>query len=135
MDIYRFNGKLTYFVMRCLIFCIAFNRKYDDDIPASVKEISSYDSTTGTFKHYPTDKIENYKIVVSTCINAGQLYAMDIQPFTHIFVDEAGQAMEPECLVSISAMMTDNTVSIPFHNKCIILICKQCAYAVCRLWS
>ena len=88
----------------------AYYRKYDDDIPPAVMEISTYDPTSGTWETPPKAVMERRKIVVTTCINAGQLYALSFKPFTHIFVDEAGQAMEPECLVSLSALVAANTV-------------------------
>eukprot|EP00026_Physarum_polycephalum_P000193 Phypoly_transcript_00193.p1 GENE.Phypoly_transcript_00193~~Phypoly_transcript_00193.p1 ORF type:complete len:940 (+),score=127.19 Phypoly_transcript_00193:1526-4345(+) len=96
MDIYRFN---------------AFNRSRED-VPEEVMGISSYNPETGTFEQLLKADITKKRIVVSTCINAGQLYAMSIQPFTHVFVDEAGQAMEPECIVSISSLVTDKTTVV-----------------------
>jgi len=49
--------------------------------------------------------IESFKVVVSTCSSASYLYSLGIsaEHFTHVFVDEAGQASEPETLVSITA--------------------------------
>jgi len=93
------------------IYYSAFNRKYEE-IPQQVKEISSYNAEKGTFDTRGKDEIEGTRIVVSTCINAGQLYAMGITPFTHIFMDEAGQAMEPECLVALSALVIPSTVVV-----------------------
>jgi len=44
-----------------------------------------------------------YKIVLTTCVNAGMFYALSLRRdhFTHVYVDEAGQATEPECLIAI----------------------------------
>lgn len=44
-----------------------------------------------------------HRITVGTCIALGQLYKMGFTRghFTHIFVDEAGQATEPEILVPL----------------------------------
>ncbi|XP_012556830.2 uncharacterized protein LOC100201712 isoform X1 [Hydra vulgaris] len=43
------------------------------------------------------------RIIVTTCSMAGFLYSFNLKSghFTHIFVDEAGQATEPECLVPV----------------------------------
>jgi superfamily I DNA and/or RNA helicase len=95
-DIYRFN---------------AYNRNYDD-VPQEIRPISSYDPECGTFEQLKKSDIEGKRIVVSTCINAGQLYSMSCTPFTHILVDEAGQAMEPECLVALTALATANTTVV-----------------------
>lgn len=45
-----------------------------------------------------------HKITVSTCSSAAILHVMGFPRghFTHIFVDEAGQAAEPEVMIPIS---------------------------------
>ncbi|KAF3688597.1 RNA helicase Mov10l1 [Channa argus] len=45
-----------------------------------------------------------HRIVVTTCSSAGMLYNIGLQVghFTHVFLDEAGQATEPESLIPIS---------------------------------
>ncbi|KAF7655693.1 hypothetical protein LDENG_00052500 [Lucifuga dentata] len=45
-----------------------------------------------------------HRIVVSTCSSAAMFYNVGIQVghFTHVFLDEAGQATEPESLIPIS---------------------------------
>ncbi|XP_072290514.1 RNA helicase Mov10l1 [Eucyclogobius newberryi] len=44
------------------------------------------------------------RIVVSTCSSAGMFHNLGVQVghFTHVFLDEAGQALEPEALIPIS---------------------------------
>uniref|UniRef100_A0A3Q1ETR1 RNA helicase n=1 Tax=Acanthochromis polyacanthus TaxID=80966 RepID=A0A3Q1ETR1_9TELE len=45
-----------------------------------------------------------HRIVVSTCSSAGMFHSLGLQVghFTHLFLDEAGQATEPESLIPIS---------------------------------
>nr|XP_022302491.1 RNA helicase Mov10l1-like isoform X2 [Crassostrea virginica] len=52
----------------------------------------------------------HYRVVVSTCISAGTLYTCGISEghFTHVFVDEAGQATEPECLIAVNMAAGEN---------------------------
>ncbi|GAB1598152.1 RNA helicase Mov10l1-like [Argonauta hians] len=47
------------------------------------------------------DIVVHYRIIISTCVNSGLLYSYGLNPghFTHVFIDEAGQATEPECLI------------------------------------
>ncbi|XP_070558599.1 RNA helicase Mov10l1-like [Ptychodera flava] len=47
--------------------------------------------------------VAHHRIVVSTCASAGMLYQLGLKSghFTHVFVDEAGQATEPECLIAV----------------------------------
>lgn len=49
------------------------------------------------------DMAAHYRIVICTCTTAGQLHTLGLPPghFTHVFIDEAGQATEPESLVPI----------------------------------
>ncbi|KAI2667140.1 RNA helicase Mov10l1 [Labeo rohita] len=47
-----------------------------------------------------------HRIVVSTCSSAGMFYQIGLRVghFTHVFVDEAGQATEPESLIPLSLL-------------------------------
>lgn len=44
-----------------------------------------------------------FRIIISTCSTAGLFYQIGLRTghFTHVFVDEAGQASEPECLIPL----------------------------------
>ncbi|XP_071133478.1 RNA helicase Mov10l1-like [Mytilus edulis] len=59
------------------------------------------------------DTASHYRIVVCTCVSAGVLYSLGIKAghFTHVIIDEAGQATEPECLISI-CLIGDETGQI-----------------------
>ncbi|KAI9344799.1 P-loop containing nucleoside triphosphate hydrolase protein [Zopfochytrium polystomum] len=50
------------------------------------------------------DTLKQYQIVVSTCVSSAILGGIGIPAshFTHVFIDEAGQAMEPEVLIPIA---------------------------------
>ncbi|EDQ99950.1 uncharacterized protein LACBIDRAFT_315002 [Laccaria bicolor S238N-H82] len=58
-------------------------------------------------------KMKAFKFVVSTCISTSIVSGIGMARghFTHIFIDEAGQAMEPEAFVSIK-MMVDNDTNV-----------------------
>ena len=65
-----------------------------------------------------TDSIDvasKYRVVIATCVTAGGLHrlCLSVGHFTHIFVDECGQATEPECLlpVSLAAGFKDTVVN------------------------
>lgn len=55
----------------------------------------------------------HYRIVVCTCVSAGVLYSLGIKAghFTHVIIDEAGQATEPESLIS-ACLIGDDTGQI-----------------------
>lgn len=54
-------------------------------------------------------KAVRHRILVTTCTTSGKIYTMCLQigHFTHLFIDEAGQATEPESLVSIGLIRCD----------------------------
>ncbi|XP_035216479.1 RNA helicase Mov10l1-like [Stegodyphus dumicola] len=49
------------------------------------------------------DYLTQYRIVISTCSTAGSLYTIGLcnDFFTHVFIDEAGQLMEPESAIAL----------------------------------
>jgi len=61
------------------------------------------------YTHFPDSKLIKKKdilklrIVITTEGSAGLLYMMGLKSgtFTHIFIDEAGQSMEPEILLPL----------------------------------
>ena len=50
--------------------------------------------------------IGKFRIVVVTVCSAGKLVSAGIDRgfFTHVFIDEAGQATEPECLIPMTML-------------------------------
>ncbi|XP_017743605.1 PREDICTED: RNA helicase Mov10l1 isoform X3 [Rhinopithecus bieti] len=51
-------------------------------------------------------KAARFRIIVTTCSSSGLFYQIGVRVghFTHVFVDEAGQASEPECLIPLGLM-------------------------------
>ncbi|XP_040269756.1 RNA helicase Mov10l1 [Bufo bufo] len=48
-------------------------------------------------------KASRFRIIISTCSSAGMFYQIGLRVghFTHVIIDEAGQATEPECLIPL----------------------------------
>lgn len=67
----------------------------------------------GTFSIPPLPRLKTYRVIVSTCISASVPYGIGIERghFTHIFVDEAGQASEPEVMIPIKTMADNEVLS------------------------
>jgi helicase MOV-10 len=59
----------------------------------------------------PVEELRKFRVVVSTCISAFVPYSIGIQAghFSHVFVDEAGQACEPEALAGVKSLATSKT--------------------------
>lgn len=67
-----------------------------------------------SFNCPPLNILMRYRIIISTYASASQLYAEGIRRghFSHIFLDEAGQASEPETLIPLSHLCQKGTVVV-----------------------
>ncbi|XP_077581896.1 putative helicase mov-10-B.1 [Stigmatopora nigra] len=74
-------------------------------VPEEIKACSNLDGDCFIFPS--KDKLMTYRIFMTTLINTGRLVSGDFPNghFTHIFVDEAGQATEPECLIPLAGLL------------------------------
>ena len=56
-------------------------------------------------------RLKSFRVIVSTCVSASFCAAIGMPRghFTHIFIDEAGQATEPEAFISIKTMSDTRT--------------------------
>jgi helicase MOV-10 len=87
-------------------------RSYDA-LTVGLRKYSVLESDGRTFTAPSEDKLKGFKIVVSTCFYASVPRALKIENhFTHIFVDEAGHASEPEIMIPIlqNASPTTNVI-------------------------
>ncbi|XP_067269748.1 putative helicase mov-10-B.1 [Pseudorasbora parva] len=57
------------------------------------------------------EDLMSYKILVSTLVTAGRLVSggFPVDHFSHIFVDEAGHAVEPETIISVAGLLNAET--------------------------
>ncbi|KAL0572130.1 hypothetical protein V5O48_009828 [Marasmius crinis-equi] len=73
----------------------------------------TYRNANGHFS-VPTGRIKLFRVIVTTCISANIVSGIGIPRghYSHIFVDEAGQATEPEAMVAIKSMADNNTNAV-----------------------
>ncbi|KAL3040109.1 hypothetical protein AAZX31_01G220700 [Glycine max] len=86
-------------------------RPYEDVKPEFVR-FCFFDEMV--FKCPPVNALIHYRIIISTYMSASLLYAEDVSHghFSHIFLDEAGQASEPETMIPVSHLCTSDTVVV-----------------------
>merc|ERR1719318_232311 len=74
-------------------------------VSALVKEVSCL--TEGIPSTPSLEETKKFKVLVVTLITAGRLVSAGLGPehFSHVFIDEAGQAMEPETLVPMADLV------------------------------
>ncbi|KAG8704637.1 hypothetical protein FRC11_009731 [Ceratobasidium sp. 423] len=76
--------------------------------PTELKKFSCLDGQT--FTSPPKEKMMEFKIVVSTCSYASVPRALGVENhFTHIFIDEAGHAAEPELMIAVLQNISPTT--------------------------
>ncbi|XP_045671475.1 RNA helicase Mov10l1 [Ursus americanus] len=73
------------------------------------------ETVTDAIKPYCKDgediwKASRFRVIITTCSSAGLFYQIGVRVghFTHVFVDEAGQASEPECLIPLGLVSDAN---------------------------
>lgn len=89
----------------------ATSRPYEDVKPDFLR-FCFFDDMV--FRCPPVNALLQYRIVISTYMSASLLYAEGIRRghFSHIFLDEAGQASEPETMVPLSHLCVRQTVIV-----------------------
>ncbi|ETW75760.1 hypothetical protein HETIRDRAFT_390120 [Heterobasidion irregulare TC 32-1] len=87
----------------------AFSRPLQDCREPVVPYTLSNDHDTFAFP--PKSAMVKFRIVVSTCSSAGVLQSLGIPTgyYSHVFIDEAGQAEEPLTLIPIAAVAGHDT--------------------------
>ncbi|THV07182.1 RNA helicase [Dendrothele bispora CBS 962.96] len=71
----------------------------------------AYLNSSGHFSVPPMAKMKSFRVIVTTCVSASIVSGIGMPRghFSHIFVDEAGQATEPEAMIAIKGMADGRT--------------------------
>ncbi|XP_004297116.1 PREDICTED: probable RNA helicase SDE3 [Fragaria vesca subsp. vesca] len=107
------NEKADVVIKKNEIFRLnAPSRPLEDIKPEYIKFCFSNDDNI--FSCPPPKALRRYRIIISTYMSASLLYAEDIEKghFSHIFLDEAGQASEPETMIPVANLHERNTVVV-----------------------
>ncbi|XP_009791431.1 probable RNA helicase SDE3 [Nicotiana sylvestris] len=89
----------------------ALTRPLDDVNPSHIRFCNV---EVDAFKCPLLRDLRRYRIIISTYASASLLYAEGIKRghFSHVFLDEAGQASEPETMVPLSHLLRNETVVV-----------------------
>ncbi|KAM3877752.1 putative helicase mov-10-B.1 [Diretmus argenteus] len=76
-------------------------------VPQQVLKHCNWDESQSSFVVPEKEILMKYKVIVTTMVTAGRLVSGGIPSghFTHVFVDEGGQAVEPECIIAIAGLL------------------------------
>ncbi|CAI7798861.1 unnamed protein product [Closterium sp. NIES-53] len=82
------------------------------EVETDLLPFTRYNDTTGTFRLPSLSEIHTARVVAVTCCSAALLYRMGVPrgTFTHIFIDEAGHAIEPEGIIPIACHAAPHAV-------------------------
>ncbi|RXN09183.1 helicase mov-10 [Labeo rohita] len=76
-------------------------------VPQKVLKRSNWNEAEDSFLFPSIKDLMDYSVIVVTLVTAGRLVSGGVAKghFTHIFIDEAGQAVEPECIIGIAGLL------------------------------
>ena len=74
-------------------------------VPAKVKDISNFHPSRSALK---MDDLVRFRIIIVTLVTAGKLASAGFPEdhFTHLFIDEAGHATEPEAVIPLAGILS-----------------------------
>mmetsp|Transcript_2545 Transcript_2545/g.4761 ORF Transcript_2545/g.4761 Transcript_2545/m.4761 type:complete len:1100 (-) Transcript_2545:102-3401(-) len=103
-----------YFTTRELLRLIAFSRD-PQFVPSNIQHYASFDQVQNGYVAPPLMDLEKYGIIATTVSYAGKLFNLGVENhFSHIIIDEAGHAIEPEILSCIAKIAkTESSLSPP----------------------
>ncbi|XP_078402574.1 putative helicase MOV-10 isoform X2 [Cetorhinus maximus] len=78
-----------------------------DTIPKDVQECSSWNESERRFEFPSKETLKQYRVITTTLVTAGRLASAKFPPghFSHVFIDEAGHAVEPESVIAIAGLL------------------------------
>ncbi|XP_035236644.1 putative helicase mov-10-B.2 isoform X2 [Anguilla anguilla] len=81
------------------------------EVPAALMSCCNWDLAQDCFVFPSKESLMEYKILVTTVVTAGRLVSggLPTSHFSHIFIDEAGHAVEPECIIGLSGLLCAET--------------------------
>lgn len=76
-------------------------------IPEVIKPCCNWDENKLCHVYPGKEKLETYRVIITTLVTAGRLVSANFPHghFSHVFIDESGHAVEPECVIAIAGIM------------------------------
>ncbi|KAF6733805.1 putative helicase mov-10-B.2 [Oryzias melastigma] len=77
-------------------------------VPETLRKNCNLDEKLGCFYFRDTEFLMKFRVIVTTLYTAGRLVTggVPVNHFSHVFVDEAGQALEPETVIAIAGLLS-----------------------------
>lgn len=93
------------------VYRVYANSRDPRTVPKHLLKYCNWDERQDGFVCPKKGILMEYKIIVTTMVTAGRLVSggIPVGHFTHVFLDEAGQAVEPECVIAIAGLLSAKT--------------------------
>ncbi|KAF7318307.1 RNA helicase [Mycena chlorophos] len=84
--------------------------RHKEQVDLGLREFTHV-TADGHFSVPPLAIMKRFRVIVTTCVSASVVSGIGIPRghYSHIFIDEAGQATEPEAMIAIQTMADNNT--------------------------
>ncbi|CAB4003242.1 probable helicase with zinc finger domain isoform X2, partial [Paramuricea clavata] len=102
-------------------------------VPDELRKYCLIEETTNVIKEPSWNEIRDHNVIITTLVTARMLwkfYQNERLRFTHILIDEAAQALEPECLTPL--VMADGNTKIVLagdHKQMGLRVYSKCRWA------
>ncbi|XP_075471395.1 helicase MOV-10 [Ascaphus truei] len=85
-------------------------------VPEEIKPYCNWDSAKESYVYPSKEELMKYRVIITTLHTAGRLLFAKFPPghISHVFIDESGHAVEPECVTAIAGILD---VMDPKTNK------------------
>ncbi|KAG8450883.1 hypothetical protein GDO86_003231 [Hymenochirus boettgeri] len=85
---------------------IASSRDFQT-VPEYIKPCCNWDKNKSSYVFPSKYELKNHKVIITTLVTAGRLVSANFPKghFSHVFIDEAGHAVEPECVTAIAGIL------------------------------
>ncbi|CAB1314614.1 unnamed protein product [Coregonus sp. 'balchen'] len=76
-------------------------------VPQNLLKHCNWDASQDSFVFPTKEFLMGYKVIITTLVTAGRLVSggIPVGHFTHVFIDESGQAVEPESIIGIAGLL------------------------------
>ncbi|XP_054251935.1 helicase MOV-10 [Indicator indicator] len=90
------------------IYRLMANSRNFQEVPADIRPCCNWDNQQSCYVYPSKKNLGCYRIIVTTLVTAGRLVSANFPPgfFSHVFIDECGQAVEPESVIAIAGLLT-----------------------------
>ncbi|KAM5180413.1 helicase MOV-10 [Mantella aurantiaca] len=76
-------------------------------VPEDIKPCCNWNIGRGEYEFPNKEQLKQYRVIITTLVTAGRLASANFPSdhFTHVFIDESGHAVEPECVTAVAGIL------------------------------